>query len=179
MMGINTCTNQKQTQQHEHDDMTTRIEQYTCKSNNTHMAITPLRNGISPIRIRHHPLSPLHLHRLTQLPYPGINSRPKPKHPSRHLTPLPNIHIQSRRPRPLHPSRPAPNNRELVRAHPPDIQQHVEDDQRRPGEDGDDAEEDLATISILASGLHPLPLSAVLRGREAYEDPSGPALDVD
>ncbi|GFF49792.1 hypothetical protein IFM51744_07174 [Aspergillus udagawae] len=102
----------------------------------------------SPIRIRYHSLPPLHLHLLTHLPAArGINSWSKPKHPPRHLSPLADIHIQGRRPRPLHPSCPAPNDRELVRPHPPDIQQHVEDDQRRPGEDGDDAEEDLNPVT--------------------------------
>lgn len=106
----------------------------------------------SPIRIRHHPLSPLHLHLLTHFPSTrSINSRCKPKHPPRHLTPLTNIHIQTRRPRPLHPSRPAADDGELVRPHPPDIQQHVEDDQRRPWEYRNDAEEDLSRPHISIS----------------------------
>lgn len=170
MMGINRAhkSHQKQTRSMTMMTMTTPASQ-----NNKHMAITPRkrdRRASSPIRIRHHSLSPLHLRLLTHLPAaPGIDSCPKAKHPPRHLTPLPNIHIQSRRPRPLHPSRPAPDDGELVRAHPPDIQQHVEDDQRRPGEDGDDAEEDLR--HTLALALHPL--SAVLPcGRRKWDEGS-------
>ncbi|GIK01595.1 hypothetical protein Aspvir_005633 [Aspergillus viridinutans] len=165
--------------------METTQQHATTTTNQPHLHVKQQapQATTSPIRIRHHSLPPLHLHLLTHLPDArGINSRSKPKHPPRHLTPLTDVHIQSGPPRPLHPSRPAPDDRELVRPHPPYIQQHIEDDQRRPGEDGDDAEEDLNPATTLALALRPL--SAVLRsawgrGGKAYEDPSGPALDVD
>lgn len=77
-------------------------------------------------------------HSLT-LPPLSIVIPGQPQHLSRRVRPL----VQTRRMRPLHAPRAAADHGDLVYHHSPEVQGQVEEEERGPGEDRDEAEEDL------------------------------------